>query len=181
MVVTSQDMDKYDYFVKQAVPKYLLHLADSFLKIANFSRHRVKHIKANTLKTQKVIDDSQLIKTQTPALPEMPHLVNRPSTDQLQEEIQRGARKDLSFEEEDPDSGCQRKLLNSGRSIKKMMFILKPPMYTLVIFGENPNKRVLIFTATRRPEIGAEFKESKYQNSPYQALEGKCGMYRGDI
>ena len=179
MVVTSQDMDKYDYFVKQAVPKYLLHLANSFLKIANFSRHRVKHIKANTLETQKIIDDSQLIKTQTPALPEMPHLVKRPSTDQLQEEIQRGARKDLSFEEEDPDSRLSEEAAQLGKVYKEDDVYLKTTHVYISYFRGKSKQKSPHFHCYQKARDWCEIQGVKVSKLTLSSLGGQMWDVQG--
>ena len=179
LIVTSQDMDKYDCFVKQEVPNYLLHLASSFLKIANFSRHRVKHIKANNLETQKVIDASQLIQTQTPTLPEMPHLVKRPSTDQLQEEIQKGAKKDLLFDGEDPAPQLPEEAAQLGKVYKEDDVYLKTTHVYIGYFRGRSKQKSPHFNCYQKARDWCEVKRVKVSKLTLSSLGGQMWDVQG--
>ena len=68
---------------------HLLHMATSFLKVSNFSSHRVKFVRGMTEEMQQIIDKSRIVLDQVPAPPAMILDVVRPSRDQIQEELRR--------------------------------------------------------------------------------------------
>ena len=68
---------------------HLLHMATSFLKVSNFSSHRVKFVRGMTEEMQQIIDESRIVLDQVPAPPAMILDVVRPSRDQIQEELRR--------------------------------------------------------------------------------------------
>ena len=64
-------------------------MATSFLKVSNFSSHRVKFVRGMTEEMQQIIDKSRIVLDQVPAPPAMTLDVVRPSRDQIQEELRR--------------------------------------------------------------------------------------------
>ena len=64
-------------------------MATSFLKVSNFSSHRVKFVRGMTEEMQQIIDESRIVLDQVPAPPAMTLDVVRPSRDQIQEELRR--------------------------------------------------------------------------------------------
>ena len=87
--LTEQDLQDYQVFIKQETNGYLLHMATSFLKVSNFSSHRVKFVRGMTEEMQQIIDKSRIVLDQVPAPPAMTLDVVRPSRDQIQEELRR--------------------------------------------------------------------------------------------
>ena len=150
--ITKKDLLTYQNFVKREVPHYLLHLAKSFLTVANFSRFRVKHIKATNLETQELIDQAGLVKSQTPELPEMPFLVRRPTSEQMQMELQKGAREELSLDPEDPSLGLGEEAAQLGKTYKGEEVYLKTfHLYISYFQGRSKRKSppLLSLQATR--------------------------------
>ena len=64
-------------------------MATSFLKVSNFSSHRVKFVRGMTEEMQQIIDTSRIVLDQVPAPPAMTLDVVRPARDQIQEELRR--------------------------------------------------------------------------------------------
>ena len=65
LVVTEQDLDRFDAYLKEQTVKYLQGMASLFVKVCNFSHYRVKHLTASAAHIQEAIDrcvplDSQL-------------------------------------------------------------------------------------------------------------------------
>ena len=84
-----RDLQDYQVFIKRETNGYLLHMATSFLKVSNFSSHRVKFVRGMTEEMQQIIDKSRIVLDQVPAPPAMILDVVRPSRDQIQEELRR--------------------------------------------------------------------------------------------
>ena len=84
-----QDLQDYHVFIKKETNGHLLHMATSFLKVSNFSSHRVKFVRGMTEEMQQIIDKSRIVLDQVPAPPAMILDVVRPSRDQIQEELRR--------------------------------------------------------------------------------------------
>ena len=152
LTLTSGDLEKYEEFVKNELPHFLTHLASSFIKVANFCSHRVKHIQAPTLEIQRVVDAARLIEDQTPPLPAMPGLVDRPSSTQLQEEIQRGLRRNLSLSEDpnlttpDPSPFLENSAAQLGKVYQGSSVYLKTTQIYISFFQNRSKKKTPHFS-----------------------------------
>ena len=170
--LTSRDLEEYEAFVRREVPHYLSHLARSFLRVANFSSHRVKHIKAPNLEVQKVIDEAQLVQAQTPPLPDMPGLVKRPSSAQLQEEIQRGAKSDLTLPEEDSTLKLEGSAAQLGKVYKDADVYLKTTHVYISYFQGRSKKKSPHFTNYKSAKDWCGFHKVKVSKLTLSSFGG---------
>ena len=89
LLITSQDVFTFESFIKKEAKAYLCCMAKAFVRVANFSSHRVKFVKATNVEMQEVLDNAGVTNNQpTPSL-ELEYDVVRPSPDQVLSEVAR--------------------------------------------------------------------------------------------
>ena len=98
--ITSSDLKAYDLFMQSEAKNYLCSVAHGFVKIANFSSHKVKFIRATNPATQAMLDGAGVTDNQSPLLSEAEYDVIRPSPAQVQAEVEKGA----PFAEDDEEA-----------------------------------------------------------------------------
>ena len=91
LAMTSADLQAYDEFMLKETRKYLCSVSLAFVKMANFSGHRIKFVKATNPVTQSLLDQAQVTANQSPVLPPAVFDVTRPTPAQVQAEVVRGA------------------------------------------------------------------------------------------
>ena len=91
LVMTSTDLQAFDEFMLEESRKYLCSVSSAFVKMANFSSHRIKFVKATSPATQLLLDQAGVTSNQLPAAPPAVYDVVRPTPGQVRSEVVRGA------------------------------------------------------------------------------------------
>ena len=91
LVMTSADLHAYDEFMREESRKYLCSVSSAFVKMANFSSHKIKFVRATNPTTQLLLDQAGVTSNQLPAAPLAVYDVVRPTPVQVRAEVVRGA------------------------------------------------------------------------------------------
>ena len=138
--LTDQDLQDYQVFIKRETNGYLLHMATNFLKVSNFSSHRVKFVRGMSEEMQQIIDASSIVETQVPAPPTMTLDVIRPSRDQIQEELRR-CHKQLTPDESDEDTSQESVVAQLGKAYLNEDVFLKTKSLYLAYYKNGKSKQ----------------------------------------
>ena len=90
LYVTNADLLAHEAFMQREAKNYLRCIAHAFVKVANFSSHEVKFVKATNPCMQAMLDEIGVTDNQSPRLSESMYDVKRPTPVQVQTEIERG-------------------------------------------------------------------------------------------
>ena len=138
--ITDKDLQDYQVFIKRETQQYLLHMAASFLKVSNFSSHRVKFVRGMSEEMQKLIDDSSMVEAQVPSPPTMTLDVIRPSRDQIQEELKR-CHKQLTPDENGEDTDQESVVAQLGKAYLGEDVYLKTKSLYLAYYKNGKSKQ----------------------------------------
>ena len=138
--LTDKDLQEYQIFIKRETQQYLLHMAGSFLKISNFSSHRVKFVRGMSEEMQKLVDETKMVHQQIPAPPNMALDVIRPSKDQIQEELKR-SHKQLTPDENNEETGLESVAAQLGKAYLDEDVYLKTKSLYLAYYKNGKSKQ----------------------------------------